>query len=377
MSEEKKDINVEQQEEEKSINFMQILKDLRKYKKKYIMVLAITFVLTAIYALGLPNYYQCTVKLSPEMTTSRSGSSGLAALASNFGLNIGMGGGGMGTEALFPTIYPELMNSTDFKISLFPVKVTLEPKEEGDSARIMTYYDYLKDEQKSPWWSKAIGGSMKFIFSLFTSEKPKVDKPLNPFRLTKEEALIVQSLDRKVQCDIDKKTMVITIDVTDQDPVVCATIADSVKTRLQNFITDYRTSKVRVDLEYNKKIYAETKEKYERARQNYSEYMDANHNVLLYTVRQKQTDLENEMQIQYNAFQQVAAALVAAEAKVQEETPAFTTLQSATVPVKKAGPGRAKMCIMMMFLAFIGYTVWLLNKEGHLKSLLGLGNDDD
>ena len=79
MSEEKKDINVEQQEEEKSINFMQILKDLRKYKKKYIMVLAITFVLTAIYALGLPNYYQCTVKLSPEMTTSRSGSSGLAA----------------------------------------------------------------------------------------------------------------------------------------------------------------------------------------------------------------------------------------------------------------------------------------------------------
>jgi LPS O-antigen subunit length determinant protein (WzzB/FepE family) len=73
----------------------------------------------------------------------------------------------------------------------------------------------------------------------------------------------------------------------------------------------------------------------------------------------------------------VAAALVAAEAKVQEETPAFTTLQSATVPVKKAGPGRAKMCIMMMFLAFIGYTVWLLNKEGHLKSLLGLGNDDD
>lgn len=377
MSEEKKDINVEQQEEEKSINFMQILKDLRKYKKKYIMVLAITFVLTAIYALGLPNYYQCTVKLSPEMTTSRSGSGGLAALASNFGLNLGMGGGGMGTEALFPTIYPELMNSTDFKISLFPVKVTLEPKEEGDSARIMTYYDYLKDEQKSPWWSKAIGGSMKFIFSLFTSEKPKEDKPLNPFRLTKEEALIVQSLDRKVQCDIDKKTMVITIDVTDQDPVVCATIADSVKTRLQNFITDYRTSKVRVDLEYNKKIYAETKEKYERARQNYSEYMDANHNVLLYTVRQKQTDLENEMQLQYNAFQQVAAALVAAEAKVQEETPAFTTLQSATVPVKKAGPGRAKMCIMMMFLAFIGYTVWLLNKEGHLKSLLGLGNDDD
>ena len=78
------------------------------------------------------------------------------------------------------------------------------------------------------------------------------------------------------------------------------------------------------------------------------------------------------MQIQYNAYTQVAAQLMAAEAKVQEDTPAFTTLQSATVPVKKTGPKRSIICLVIMFLAFAGTTAWILYKEDDLKPLLGL-----
>jgi capsule polysaccharide export protein KpsE/RkpR len=178
-------------------------------------------------------------------------------------------------------------------------------------------------------------------------------------------------IDKKVVCDVDKKTMLITISVTDQNPVIAATMADTVKTRLQNFITDYRTSKARVDLEYNKKICEETKARYERARQLYAEFLDSNQDIILQTVRQKQTDLENDMQLHYNAFTQAAAQYLAAEAKVQEETPAFTTLQSATVPVKKTGPKRAQMCIIFVFLAFLGTSVYILYKEDDLKQFFG------
>ena len=89
-------------------------------------------------------------------------------------------------------------------------------------------------------------------------------------------------------------------------------------------------------------------------------------------MRQKQTDLENEMQLQYNAYTQVAAQLMAAEAQVQQETPAFTTLQSATVPIQKSGPKRAQICLVFVFLAFMGTSVWILYKEDKLKQLLGL-----
>jgi capsule polysaccharide export protein KpsE/RkpR len=235
----------------------------------------------------------------------------------------------------------------------------------------MTYYEYLENEQKKPWWSTVIGAPFKLLATLLSSDTTRISR-IDRFRLTKKQADIVKALEKKVVCDVDKKTMVITIDVTDQNPVICATMADSVKTRLQDFITAYRTSKVRVDLEYNKKIYAEAKERYEKARQKYAEFVDANHDIILQTVRQKQTDLENEMQLRYNAYTQVAAQLLAAEAKVQEETPAFTTLQSATVPVKKAGPGRAKMCLVFLFLAFLGTTAYILYKEDDLKPLLGL-----
>ena len=353
--------------EESSIDFSKIFKDLLKHKMLYVKVLPIAFVLAAIYALAQPNYYDCTVKLSPEMSGSKS-TSGLAALASSFGVNLGSGSG-VGTEALFPTLYPDLMNSVDFKTSLFHVPVTIEgDKEAGEPDRTMSYYDYLTKEQKSPWWSEGI----KAVLSIFKTDSVSGDEKLDPFRLTKEQDAIVKAIDKLVVCDVDKKTMVITINVTDQNPVIAANMADTVKTRLQNFITDYRTSKARVDLEYNRKICAETKARYEKARQLYAEFMDANQDVILQTVRQKQTDLENDMQLQYNAYQQVAAQLLAAEAKVQEETPAFTTLQSATVPVKKTGPKRAQMCLIFVFLAFLGTTAWILYKEDDLKSLLGL-----
>ena len=360
--------NIEMIEEESSIDFGKIFKDLLRHKWLYAKVLPVAFILAAIYALGLPNFYNCKVMLSPEMGGSKASAGSLASLASSFGVNLGSAMGN-GTEALFPTLYPDLMNSVDFKTSLFDVPVTIEGnKEKGEADQTMTYYDYLSKGQKAPWWSEA----KKAIFSVFGSKEEEEVKKVDPFRLTKEQDLIVKAIDKNVVCDVDKKTMVITISVTDQDAVIAACMADTVKTRLQKFITDYRTSKARVDLEYNKKIAAETKARYDRARRLYAEYADANQDVILESVRQKITDLENEMQLQYNAYQQVAAQLLAAEAKVQQETPAFTTLQSATVPVLKAGPKRAQMCLVFLFLAFLGTTAWILYKEDDLKPLLGL-----
>ena len=359
---------IEQQDEMSSIDYLKLWKDLLKYKTLYLKVLPVTFVIAAICVLSIPNYYSCEVKLSPEMSGSSSSSS-LLSLASSFGVNLGKMGG-MGTEALFPTLYPDLMNSVDFKTSLFPVPVTIEG-DKGEEDRTMSYYDYMENEQKVPWWSAAMKGAMKWLVSLLKDEEEETTV-VDPFRLTKEQTEIVKAIDKNIVCDVDKKTMVITIDVTDQDPVICAKMADTVKTRLQNFITDYRTSKARVDLEYNKKLYAETKARYDKARRLYAEFADANQDIILQTVRQRQVELENDMQIQYNAFTQVAAQLMAAEAKVQEETPAFTTLQSATVPVKKTGPKRARICLAFLFLAFLATTAWILYKEDDLKPLLGI-----
>ena len=353
--------NQELIEEESSIDFGKIFKDLLKHKTLYYKVLPVAFILAAIYALSLPNYYNCTVKLAPELGGSAKAGGGLAGLASSFGINLGSASNG--ADAINPTLYPDLMNSVDFKTSLFPIKVTRK-----DGGKTFAYYDYLMNEQKAPWWSEG----KKAFFGLFgANEEEKVTK-VDPFELTKEQTAIAKAIDNNVVCDVDKKTMVITINVTDQDPLICATLADSVKTRLQNFITDYRTSKARVDLEYNKKLFVEAKARYEETRDRYAAYADSHRNVSSQTAQTKESDLQNEMQMQQQIYQQVVAQLHQAEMKVQQETPAFTTLQSATVPVLKAGPKRAQMCLIFLFLAFLATTAYILYKEDDLKPLLGL-----
>lgn len=352
--------NMNQVEEESSIDYAALWAAVKRHKRLYAIVLPVAFVLACIYTLGLPNYYTVQVKLAPELT-SRNSSSSLSALASQFGMSIGSGSR---SEALFPTLYPDLMNSVDFKTSLFRIPV----KREHDD-KTMTYYDYLLHEQKSPWWSGAIGGLMK----IFGGTAEKQEQQVDPFRLTPRQTAIAQAINSKVVCDVDKKTVVITINVTDQDPLVAATMADSVQMRLQDFITQYRTKKARHDLAYTQKLYREAKERYTRARQVYAAFSDANQDLILESVRSKQTDLENEMQLQFNTYNTLAQQLQMAEAKVQEETPAFTTLQSATVPIEKTGPARSRTVLIFLFIVFLGTTAYIFYKEGELKKLFGMG----
>jgi capsule polysaccharide export protein KpsE/RkpR len=229
------------------------------------------------------------------------------------------------------------------------------------------------NDQKTPWWTSAIGAVTKGLASLLATDEDDMDeKKIDPFQLTKQQADVVKALEKKVVCDVDNKTLVISISVTDQDPLICATVADSVQARLQEFITDYRTKKARVDVEYNQKLTAEAKAQYDKAREQYAEYADAHQDIMYQSDRTKLMNLENDMQLKYNAYNTLAQQLLAAEAKVQEETPSFTTLQRATVPVKKAGPSRGKLVLIVLFLAFLCTSVWILYKEDQLKPLLGL-----
>ena len=362
---------------DKNMDFKSIWRTLLKSKMLFVKVIMITFVVSCIMTLSIPNYYKAGVVLAPEVY-GRSNTSSLSALASTFGVSLGVSSSG---DAINPFFYPDMMNSVAFKTSLFPIKV-----HKIDSNEEMTYYEYLLDHQRVPWWKYVLGVRKVLIgvvWGLFsTSEEEENNSTVNPFMLTKEQADIIKySINEKISCKVDTKTSLISIIVTDQDPLIAAVIADSVKQRLQDAITSYRTSKARVDLEYNKKLYNETKLRYEDARQKYAAYADANQNVILQRDRNRLIELENEMQLRYQAFSTVAAQLQASEAKVQEATPAFTIIQNATVPVEKTGPIRSKIVIFICFLAFLCTCAYILHKEGmlfpYLRYILGLDGEDE
>ncbi len=369
MSEETKQI----QQQKGGIDFMHIAQLAWKHRKLYYKVLGITFVLACIIGFSIPKTYKCEVMLAPELSSSASSNS-LLSLASSYGLRVGSSSMIGNSDALFPTLYPDMMISTDFLTSLFPIQIR-----QTDSLTTKSYYDYLKNDQKRAWWSAAIGGVIggiaNVVSSMFASDKDSLelnDAQVDPFMLTDDQTNIAELVARKVVCDVDQKTLVITIDVVDQDPLVCATLADSVKNRLQAFITKYRTNKARVDLEYYDNLCRESKAQYDKARQIYADFVDANNDLILASERAKQTDLENEMQLRYNAYVNYSSLRQGAEARVQQATPAFTTLQNATVPVKPVGPRKKRIVLIFFFLAIMGTTAYLLHKENELLPMLGL-----
>ena len=336
----------------KQIDVVAIAKEMKKHKKLYLTALPVTFVLSCLLILCVPRYYSSTAKLAPEISSFSSSS--LGDIASSFGFDLG--GSSANGDAIFPELYPELIESNDFMVGMFDVKVKSK-----DGSINTTYYDYLATKRQTPWWTKAYN-SVKQLFDTPDSTPVSKNGKVNPFQLTRRQDQIARLMSKNIKCDIDKKNYVISISVEDQDPLICATLADTVQTKLQDFITAYRTKKAKKDLEYYKKLSSDAKSKYERIRQQYGSYSDANQDVVLESYRLKANDMENEMQLLYNTYTSLQAQVQQAQAKLLMQTPAFTTLQSASVPLKPAGPKRMLFVLGMTFIAFIVVTVYSIRK---------------
>ena len=329
------------------VDFIELLKVIGKDKRMMAVFLGLAAVLGLAVAFGTPKEYKASVMLAPESTTGNSLTSNISSIASMVGMDMDFGSS---SDAIYPELYPDLIGSNDFIVSLFPVEVTTK-----DGSVTTDYYDYLLNHTKKAWYTfparllHDIVAKLKTDDVPFTGDSTKV----NPFHLSKMQHNIANKIGKSINCTVDKKTSVISIEVTDQDPVISAVMADSIKNRLQAFITQYRTQKARNDLAYMEKLFVEAKEEYVTARQQYAAYSDANQDLILQTYRAKQEDLENEMQLKYNAYTQMYEQLQISKAKVQESTPAFTVVQSASVPLKHINKSKLMVMTIFMFLGFV------------------------
>ena len=334
------------------IDINDIAKKLWAKKKLFAKTLPIAFIVACIIILGFPRYYTTEVKLAPELGGT-SMSSTLGSLASSFGFDLD---NLQSNDAITPLLYPDLMEDNGFVTSLFNVQVKSK-----DGSIKTTYHDYLKKHQKPVIWTIPID----WLKNLFKGEEEKKGKTgiTDPYNLSKDEDDIAGSIRDKIKINFDKKTAVISISIKDQDALICKTIGDSVKSRLQDFITEYRTSKARTDYEYYLKLTTEAKQDYEKARQRYGSMADANSKVALKSLELKLEDMENDLQLRYNAYTTVNTQMQASKAKVQERTPAFTVIKGASVPIKPAGPKRMIFVAFILLLTFAGTSIYILRKQ--------------
>lgn len=342
----------------KMIDLAVLVRKLWSKKKVFFIMWPIVFIISCIIIFPEPRYYTSEVCLAPESSEASIAGGGLSSIASSFGINIG---GLDNHDAIYPMLYPDLFDSQEFIVSLLDIQVkTVDGEINTD------YYTYLRKHQKYNKLTKPFDDLTKKIKSAFSDKKPNTDgkkEKLNYFQMSEEDYNLCQGVMDKIQCQHDKKTDVIKIIVKDQDPLICATLADSVMHRLQNFIIMYRTSKARLDVDYYQHLVDSTKAEYDMTAQQYAQYCDSHKDVILQAYLQKRDELENDLQFKLNAYTAMQTQLQAMKAKVQERTPAFTTLKAATVPVKPAGPKRMIFVAAMLFLSTIATSLWLVRDE--------------
>lgn len=347
--------------DELEIDWMEILRKIIAIRKTLYKAAGVGVVLGIIIALSIPKQYTVTVTLSPEMGGDKAGG-GLASLASSF---LGGAATSNSPDALNATLAPDIVASTPFILELFNTRVqTL------DAELDTTLVTYL-DEQKQPWWgyiksapSLAIG----VIKSLFTEEVDTISV-LNPFQLTKEEYLKVKKLREVITADVDKKTAMTTVTVTMQDPKVTAIVADSVVAKLQQYIIDYRIKKAKEDCAYLEELYIERQQDYYEAQSKYAHYFDSNRNIALQSVRAEQERLQNDMNLAYQVYSQVAQQLQVARAKIQEEKPVFAVLEPATIPLEPSGTSKRVIFMGIILLTVCCTGAWILLGKEYWKKI--------
>lgn len=349
--------------EEQEIDIMDLISKLWKKRMMIIKWCVAGAVLGLIIGFSIPKTYKAGATLAPE-TEQRMGS-GVSSIASMMGVSLDNS-----VDAISVEMFPDVVASTPFIYGLFDLPVTFERK---DSVITTDLLDYMLEYQKSPWWSYIVQAPFKALGWVMSIGKEKesdeLPAELNPQNLPKKVRGVVKYFAENILVSVDKKTGKTQISLEMQDPLVVATVVEAVMENLKDYMSDYRTSKVRQDVENLTVIFEQRKQDYYAAQQAYAQYVDGNRSVALRSAQAESERLQQEMNLAYQVYSQIATQLEAARIKEQEAKPVFAVLEPVSIPNKKAAPSKAKLLVIFTFLAGCCSAAWVLFGEDYWKKL--------
>ena len=351
-------------DEEPEIDIMELISKLWKRRSFIIKWCIAGAIIGLVAGFSIPKTYWAGVTLAPELQQKTS--SGVSSIASMMGVNLNNS-----VDAINAEMFPDVVHSTPFIYELFDLPVTFERKDSVITAPLL---EYMKEYQKSPWWTPIMNFPFKVLGWCIDLVRPEEEEEsgevvLNPTNLPKKERKVVKYFAENIMVNVDKKSLKTQMSLLMQDPLVVATVMNAVTDNLKDYMSDYRSSKARQDVENLEVICAQRKADYYKAQQAYAKYIDANKNVILQSANAERERLQQEMNLAYQVYSQVATQLEGARIQAEQAKPVFVIINPVTVPIKKAAPSKAKMLIIWTFLAGCCAAAWVLFGEEYWKKL--------
>jgi|TARA_B110000908_G_scaffold51701_1_gene63067 hypothetical protein len=330
---------------------LRFAKNFFKTKTYIYIILLLFFILGVISVILTPTTYVSKVTFISQGSSNTKMSGGLSSIAKLLsGSSTASGGNENSDIPLF--LYPKIMESLPYKRKLYNTHLYIK---ELDST--VTFKKYALQIERPPFFSNILKYTIGLPKILLgndskTNESVEIDSLLYSHP---NENKVLQSLNDKVLFEMDEEDGTLTINVSFVgEPEASAQLAQNAQNILQEEIIHYRILKAKEKYHFLKKQYKQQKEKYDLALANLAIYSDRNlYNNTKSSLLKKQ-ELENQIVSLYTIFSDLDQQLLAQEVKIQEDTPSFTIIDPAVVPVSsKPSKTIFKLLSFLLFGFFI------------------------
>lgn len=330
------------------IDLVQLTKELWGGRKLVLKTVIIFVILGLFVAFLTPDRYSVTSIMIPQSSSdvpSKLGSlSSLAAMA-GFNLNLSTG------SDLSPLNYPQIVQSIPFQKKLMQTKLNF-----SDVDHPITYYKYYTKYYKPgvfeylselPWL-------IKDALLKSQAQSPLSDS-IKIMHLTWQQRLLALQLADNVYVNVDQSTGNITLVAIMPEAIAAAELGQRAQELLQQFITEIKVKKAKAQLDFIKGRFEVKKKEYDQAQLALAQFQDQNKNLTSALANAEVTRLNNNYQLAFGVYSQLAQELENAQIQVKDNTPVFSVIDPITIPNQKYEPNRPLILIEWTLLGiFIG-----------------------
>ncbi|PVW15770.1 hypothetical protein [Marixanthomonas spongiae] len=328
------------------LDTFELLKVLNKSKKTLLAFIAVFFTLGVIVILLSITQYTSNSIFLAQFSTEKKVGKRISKIATMMGVNVG----GDESNNILPMHYPLIVESTPFKKELLKTKIPVKGRD--SSVSVAYYVNHLrKTSALSTVKSYTLGLPSKIVGLFDREEKTPFisETDTNYHFLTAKEKGALGYLYSKFSVNVNDVDGYIEISTTFPEAKAAAKLTSNIQNLLQDFIIEYNIKKARQELEYINERFKEAENDYFNKRTALSNFKDRNINVVSNVALNRLEQLQTEYSLSSNIYSQLAGELETAKLNVKKDTPVFTIIKPATVPLEPASP--QKLLLLLQFVS--------------------------
>ncbi len=358
------EIKEQQQNKEDEIDLIALTKTLWQARRFILITVLIFMCIGIIVAFLKPKEYTATATVVPQSSSNTSKLGGLSSLAAMAGFNLS-NVSSSGSNDLSPMIYPQIVSSVPFQLEIMNTSFKFP-----DIDHPVSFYSYYTDIKKPGALGLVAKYTVGLPFVILKAIKGE-PKPINTtgieenniISLTKDQEKIRQQLDRAIMLEVNSKEGYLTLSATAMDAVLAAQMAQKALTLLQQNITSLKIEKASGQLKFIEERFNENKKEFDAARNALAAFKDKNKNVTSARAQIRKQELQNDYQLAYDVYSELAKQLEQARIQVKEDTPVLSVIKPVTVPSKDSGRSGMMTLITWIFLGGIVSIGWIFGKQ--------------